>query len=155
MNKDKLIEIRDYLIANPDKFEYSYGLASPIVVNRETTTIEGDYFHYDPDPKDFNSVRIDGVYKNDNFYRECYDTPVCGTIGCVAGTVFLLNCSPNEHPKHWGWVKRKAEIILDLSPYEANFLFELNAGFGFESKNLDHGTLQDAIDRLNCLINLA
>jgi hypothetical protein len=72
----------------------------------------------------------------------------CNTCGCVAGWTYSCIPKPdNEVP-----VQVQAEAYLGLSHKEYQFLFLGHAAFGLEKIYLPRASYQDAIHRLNFLI---
>ena len=76
----------------------------------------------------------------------------CGTCGCVAGWTCQVLFEGKYIP---GSIHATAANLLNLDHRDKRFLFYCDGGYGFPNQNceIEEVTLDDAIDRINALID--
>jgi hypothetical protein len=134
MNIPNAIKLRDQLLSLPGKFDY------------------GNYVYC------LVSDRYGGTSRNRE--PEVIVKHTCDTAACVAGWCAVLNVPNFAKSKDHTLVVAYAQDFLELTPKESAFLFYPNASYsydvGYEGNEyvmISEYTLEDAIDRLNYLIN--
>lgn len=131
MNKENLIKTRDAILAHKERFKYSTYFYSPI---------------------------------NDRMDALVSDKHTCGTVGCVAGFAYGLAIQEGLEPLE---VSYTAKEYLGIERPISSFLFYAQSSCLLQFKYGDHpkfrdiprinlrlATYQDAVDRLNLLIDL-
>lgn len=165
---ERLTKLRDFLVklseVQPTRFNYNFYLyAAPLneTLDPESSVVELTYRNIvQPQVRwelKEKSDTISDDTKTEKALTLTDQTHSCGTCACVAGWANILSRVPiKKDPNSCGFTEELACQTLGIDFYETDdnaFLFMGDPGYGLERLDLRYATVQDAVQRLNILID--
>lgn len=127
-NKARLIEVRDKILANKDRFYYA---------------------KWSAELDDLDCIRN----KNQKELTARLEED-CNTCGCVAGWTYSYIPEKQRKTREYFTLQAQAKLWLGIDMEDYSFLFMGHAGHGLPTTQLVTATVWDAIQRLNLLIDI-
>jgi hypothetical protein len=158
--------MRDFLVklseVQPQRFNYNFYLYANSLSEDVSTQQLDNFYHKSIQPQVRWELSEESDIISDDTRTEKALTltdqdHTCGTCACVAGWANILSRVPiRKDSNDCLYTESLACETLGIDRFETDddgFLFMGEPGYGLERLDLRHATINDAIERLNILIN--